>query len=84
MCFMLHSWNEIKRDAEVRWNEQNNPTKSSEPSKNNGNDIDNCFTRTIISNAPKNANTWINLEASYIAQWKPDLNEQKNFESLFF
>ena len=34
----------------------------------------------IISNAPKNAKTKKNLEASYVALWKPDLNKQKDFE----
>ena len=34
----------------------------------------------IISNAPKNAKTKKNLEVSYIALWKPDLNKQKDFE----
>ena len=33
-----------------------------------------------ISNAPKNAKN--NLEASYIPLWKPNLNEQKDFERL--
>ena len=35
-----------------------------------------------LSNAPKSAKTRENLEASYIALWKPDLNEQKDFERL--
>ena len=30
----------------------------------------------------KNAKTRKNLNASYIALWKPDLNEHKNFERL--
>ena len=30
----------------------------------------------------KNAKTKKNLEASYIALWKPDLNKQKDFERL--
>ena len=30
----------------------------------------------------KNAKTRKNLEASYIALWRPDLNEQKDFERL--
>ena len=30
----------------------------------------------------KNAKTRKNLNASYIALWKPDLNEQKDFERL--
>ena len=35
-----------------------------------------------ISNTPKNAKTTKNLEASCIALWKPDLNQQKDFERL--
>ena len=72
----------IKRNAKVRWNEHNNPTKSSEPSKHLRSNISQCFTRAVMSNAPKNAKTRKNLEASYIALWKPDLNEQKDFERL--
>ena len=34
------------------------------------------------SNAPKKANTRKNVETSCIALWKPDLNEQKDFERL--
>ena len=69
-------------NAGVRWNEHNNPTKSSETSKHLQSNTNQCFTWTAISNAPKRAETWKNLEASYIALWKPDLNEQKNFERL--
>ena len=58
---------ETKRNAEVRWNEHNNPTKSSEPSKHLRSNINHCFTWAVISNAPKNAKTRKNLEASYIA-----------------
>ena len=73
---------EIRRNAEVKWNEHNNPTKSSEPSKYLQNNINHYFTWAVISNAPKNAKTRKNLVASYIALWKPDLNEQKDFERL--
>ena len=71
-----------KRNAEARWNEHNNPTKSSKPSKHLRSNINHYFTWAVISNAPKNAKTRKNLEASYIALWKPDLNEQKDFERL--
>ena len=47
---------ETKRNAEVRWNEDNNPTKSSEPSKRLQSNINRYFT-FYISNAPKNAGT---------------------------
>ena len=36
----------------------------------------------MISNASKNGKTRKKLEASYTALWKPDLNEQKDFERL--
>ena len=35
-----------------------------------------------LSMLQKNAKTSKNLEASYIALWKSDLNEQKDFERL--
>ena len=73
---------EIKRNAEVRWNEHNNPAKSSEPSKRLRSNINHYFTWAVISNAPKNAKTRKNLEALYIALLKPDLNKQKDFERL--
>ena len=46
---------ETKRKAEIRWNEHNNPTKSSEPFKHLRSNISHYFTRAVISNAPKNA-----------------------------
>ena len=73
---------ETKRNAEVRWNERNNPTKSSEPSKYLRSNINHYFTWAVISNAPKNPQTRKNLEGLYIALQKPDLNEQKDFERL--
>ena len=44
---------ETKRNAEVWWNEHNNPTKSSEPSKQLWNNINHYFTWAVISNVPK-------------------------------
>ena len=72
---------ETKRNAEVRWNEHNKPTKTSELSKHLSN-INHYFTWAVISNAQKNAKARKNLEASYITLWKPDLNEQKEFKRL--
>ena len=73
---------ETKRNAEIIWNEHNNPTKSSEPLKHFRSNINHYFTQTVISNSPKNAKTRNILEASYITLWKLDLNEQKGFERL--
>ena len=72
-----------KCNAEVRWNEHNNPTKSSDISKHLRMNIAHCFTRTIISNASKMVRPgriWV----SYIVLWKPDLNKQKFFERQFY
>ena len=44
--------------------------------------MDKCFTRTIILNASRKDKTRKNLKASYIALWKPDLNEQMDLERL--
>ena len=73
---------ETKHNAEVRWNEHNNPAKSSEQSKHLRSNVNHYFTQAVISNAQKNAKTRKNVEASYIALWKPNLNEQKDFERL--
>ena len=59
-----------------------NPTKSSEPSKHLRSNINHYFIWAVISNAPKDAKTRKDLEVSYIALWKLDLNEQKGFERL--
>ena len=53
---------ENKHNAEVRWNEHNNPTKSSEPLKHLLNNNDHCFIWTSISIASKNAKARKNLE----------------------
>ena len=66
---------ETRRNVEVKWNEHNNPTKSSEPSTHLRSNISHCFKWAVISNAPKIVKTRKNLEASYIALWKPSLNE---------
>ena len=82
-CFCASRYiGQTKGNAEVRWNKHNNSTKSSEPPKHLRSNIKHYFTRTVISNAPKNAKTRKNLETSYIALWKPDLNKQKDFERL--
>ena len=57
---------ETRRNAEVRWNEHNNPTKSSKPSKHLQNNINHYFTWGVISNAPENAKTRKNLEANIL------------------
>ena len=73
---------ETKSNAEVRLNERINQTKSSEPLKHLRRNTNHCFTWAVISNAPKNAKTRKDLEASCIALWKPDLNQQKDFKRV--
>ena len=46
---------ETKVNAAIRWNEHNNTTKSSEPSRQLRSNINHYFTWAVISNAPKNA-----------------------------
>ena len=73
---------EIKLNAEVKWNKYNDPTKKNieKTSKN----VDHCFTWTVNSNGLKNNKSRKNLDMPYITLWKPDLNEQKDFERLVF
>ena len=73
---------ETKRNTLTRWGEHNNPTNKSEPSKHLRNNIEHVFTWTILSKAPKNTRTRKNLEASFIALFKPDLNDQSDFDIL--
>ena len=42
------------------------------------------FARAVMANVTKNSKTRKNLEASYIVLWKPDLNEQNDFERIVF
>ena len=81
-CYGSRYIDKTKYNAEVRWNDHSDPSKSSEPSKHVQNNINHCFTWSIISNAPKNAKITKNLEASYDALQKPDLNEQKDLQRL--
>ena len=51
-CFSCYI-DETKCNAEVRWNEHNNPTQSSESLKHLCNNINHCFTWTVFPNVPK-------------------------------
>ena len=44
--------------------------------------MDHWFTWAIIPNAPRTVKNRKNSAVSYIALWKPDLNEQKDLERL--
>ena len=67
---------ETVRNVEIRWNEHNNPTKSSNPAKHISSNIDHVFTWTVIANAPKNKFQRKILEAYYIVLLRPTLNDQ--------
>ena len=73
---------ETKRNVTVGWAEHNNPNNNSEPAKHLSQSIEHSFTWTVISQASKNNKTRKNLEASFIALLKPDLNEQCEFNTL--
>ena len=74
---------EIKRNAEVRWNEHNNPTKSSEPLKHLRNNIKHYFTWAVISNTPNNAKTRKNLEVSYIETGNLILTNKRTLKTFY-
>ena len=61
----------VKRNAEVKQNEHNNPTKSSESFKQ----YQPLFYIDCYFKCSKNAKTRNKLEASYIALRKPELKE---------
>ena len=51
--FGSHYIDKTKRNAEVRWNEHNNPTKSSEPLKHLQSNINHYFTWVFVSKLQK-------------------------------
>ena len=73
---------ETKRNVEIRWAEHNNPKYSSEPAKHLTKNIDHGFNWKILCDASSNISIRKNLEASFIALLRPNLNEQKDFERL--
>ena len=76
---------ETKRNVEVRYSEHNHPSGKSEPSKHLDQNINHVFTWSVICSAPKSDRTQKNLEVSYIALMRPNLNEQcdSNVLTLF-
>ena len=73
---------ETERNVEIRWKEHNNPNGNSEPSKHIKENINHFFDWKVICNAPKNARSRKNLEASFISLTRPSLNEQIDFNTL--
>ena len=76
---------ETVRNVEVRYAEHNHPDGNSEPARHLKKNISHFFIWSIVSDAPTNTRTRKNLEASYIALLRPDLNEQvqSNVLNLF-
>ena len=70
------------RNASVRWEEQNNPTKNSELAKFFRSNFYHVFIWLILCKAPQNYKVRRKLETSYITLFKPTLKEQKDFELL--
>ena len=73
---------ETIRNAEVRWNEHNNPMNKSNPSKYIKDNLDHVFNWSVLANAPKNMFQQKVLEAYYIVLEKPTLSEQLEPEKL--
>ena len=73
---------ETKRNVEVRWDEHNDPSGKSEPSKHSGVNKDHKFTWSIMSHASINFRERKILEAYYIAINKPTLNNQTDTKVL--
>ena len=73
---------ETKRNVSIRWNEHNNPHNNSEPAKHLNSFPDHVFRWKIIMKASKGYKLRKYLEASFIAQVKPELNDQIDFNTL--
>ena len=67
---------ETKRNVIIRWNEHNDIRKNSEPAKHLLENFGHSFNWSVICNAPNNIRERKNLEASFIALMRPQLNEQ--------
>ena len=68
----------------IRWSEHNNPDHKSEPAEHIKRNIDHVFNWKILCPAPSPKHLRKNLEAIFIALYKPSLNDQKSFDRLIF
>ena len=70
------------RNTVTCWLEHNNPDHKSEPAEHIKRKIDHVFKWKILCPAPSHKHLRNNLEAIFIALYKPSLNNQKSFDRL--
>ena len=73
---------ETVRNTVTRWSEHNNPDHKSEPAEHIKRNIDHVFNWNILCPAPSQKHLRKNLEAIFIALYKPSLSDQKSFDRL--
>ena len=73
---------ETVRNTQTRWSEHEDPTHNSEPARHLKDNPDHSFTWKNLCNAPSDSAKRKFLEASFIANSKPTLNEQVEFRLL--
>ena len=73
---------ETVRNTVIRWSEHSNPTHKSEPAEHINSNIEHTFAWKVLCHAPLEGHLRKNLEAIYIALFRPSLNDQKYFDRL--
>ena len=73
---------ETIRNSATHLSEHNNLAHKSEPAQHIKSHIGHLFDWSIVCNAPSNIQIRKNLEALFIGNIKPSLNEQTNFDRL--
>ena len=73
---------ETVRNTATRWLEHNNLDHKSEPAEHIKRNIDHLLKWKILCLAPSQKHLRKNLEAIFIALYKPSLNDQKSFDRL--
>ena len=73
---------ETVRNTVTRWSEHNSPDHKSELAEHIKRNIDHVFNWKILCLAPSQKHLRKNLEAIFIALYKPSLNDQKSFDRL--
>ena len=73
---------ETERNTKTRWLEHNNPEHNSQSVRHILKNVGHIITWTILIPAPKKRSIRKNLETLFIAQLKPSLKGQKEFDHL--